>query len=167
MRWPDLEKHERFGVATMDVFGLILNCNGSFAGHLGTDVSGASGTWFHDWISEPCKAKLDKRLDDLRECKVGCASFNVIMNHCDSLHAVEIVCYGKKGSEGLWVLSFSIPTDGASEAKEKLEVLNERILSYFMNGGPSHEVNINTTNITGEKNQSVQAENVKDASQDN
>ena len=167
MKWPDLEKHERFGAAIADMQGFITNCNGAFAGHLGTDVTGASGTRLHDWISEECGTRLDERLGDLRDSRVACASFNVTMSHSSSVHAIEIVCFGNLSSESLWVVSFAVPAEETSEVQKKLEALNERVLSFFMNGGPSNEINFNTTNITGDKNQSVQAENVKDAKQDN
>ena len=101
MKWPDLEKHERFGAAIADMFGVIINCNGTFAGHLGTDVTGASGTRLHDWISEECRARLDARLGDLRDSRVSCASFNVIMLHGSAVHAIEIVCFGDSSSESL------------------------------------------------------------------
>ena len=167
MRWPDLEKHERFGVATMDPFGLIMNCNGAFAGHVGTDVTGATGTWLRDHISKSCKEKLKERLDDLRESRVSCASFNVEMTYSSSMHAIEIVCFGKPRDENLWLLSFELSTDATLEIQSKLQQVKDQMLDYFMSGNLNPEVNINTTNITGDQNQSVQSENVDNASQDN
>jgi hypothetical protein len=167
MKWPDLEKHERYGVAIMLTSGEISNCNGAFAGHLGTDVTGAVGSNLKDWVSGSCCERLSLRLQDLDDNKVGCASLDVTMLYDSRVHAIEMVRFKGPSGSLLWVVSFMVPGASASQAAHKLEALHERVLTYFLSGKNSPEVNINTTNITGDKNQSVQAEEVKDATQDN
>lgn len=168
LRWEELCKHDRFGIAVLGVCGTIKKCTPSFASMVSTDTVGAEGTTFHDYLDAGDIPRIIKRLKSLATGDASMASLDLLFldsGFGKKMHAVEMIPFG---DDTVWVIAFKIESGDIRLLQENLEKMKDKLIHFAQVALEKNvEVNINTTNITGEKNQSVQAKDVDDASQGN
>lgn len=168
LRWEELSKHERFGIAVLGCCGTIIKCTPSFAAMLDNDTIGVVDTSIHDHIHASDVPRVMKRLSGIGSGAAAMASLDLMFLQSESgsaPHAVEMIPFG---DNTVWLIAFRIDSTNIRELQEKLEQMKDKLVHFAqLSLEKNIEVNINTTNITGDKNQSVQAEEVDNASQDN